>query len=127
MRYDSPHHMLFRYALDDFTIGTERIEAGDTIILLMGAANRDPDVFDEPDRFDIDRPNRAEHLSFAYGPHFCLGAALARLEGELMINTLVTRFPNARLLTDDIRYGGSTMLRAIQNLPTDLGTPAGGS
>jgi cytochrome P450 len=127
MRYDSPHHMLFRYALDDFTIGTERIEAGDTIILLMGAANRDPEVFDEPDRFDIDRPNRAEHLSFAYGPHFCLGAALARLEGELMINTLVTRFPNARLLTDDIRYGGSTMLRAIQNLPTDLGTPAGGS
>jgi len=127
MRYDSPHHMLVRYALDDFTIGAERIEAGDTIILLMGAANRDPDVFDEPDRFDIDRPNRAEHLSFAYGPHFCLGAALARLEGELMINTLVTRFPNARLRTDDIRYGGSTMLRAIQSLPTDLGTPAGGS
>jgi cytochrome P450 len=127
MRYDSPHHMLVRYALDDFSIGTERIEAGETIILLMGAANRDPEVFDLPDRFDIDRPNRAEHLSLAFGPHFCLGAALARLEGELVINTLVTRFPDARLLTDDIRYGGSTMLRAIQNLPTDLGTPAGRS
>jgi cytochrome P450 len=124
MRYDSPHHMLVRYALEDFAIGTERIEAGETIILLMGAANRDPEVFGDPDRFDPARPNRAEHLSLAYGPHFCLGAALARLEAEVMFTTLVTRFPNARLLTDDMRYGGSTMLRAIQNLPTDLGVPA---
>jgi cytochrome P450 len=120
MRYDSPHHMLVRYALEGFSIGEERIEAGETIILLMGAANRDPEVFADPDRYDIDRPNRAEHLSFAYGPHFCLGAALARLEGEVMFSTLVTRFPNARLLSDDIRYGGSTMLRAIQNLPVEL-------
>jgi cytochrome P450 len=91
--------------------------------VLMGAANRDPEVFDQPERLDITRPNRAEHLSLAFGPHFCLGAALARLEGEIVFTTLVTRFPQARLLTDDIRYGGSAMLRAIQHLPADLGRP----
>jgi cytochrome P450 len=77
-------------------------------------------VFDEPDRLDLRRANKAEHLSLAFGPHYCLGAALARLEGEIVFTTLVTRYPRARLLTDDIAYGGSAMLRAIQHLPTEL-------
>jgi cytochrome P450 len=121
LRYDSPHHYLPRVAAEPFELGGQRIDAGDTVIVLMGAANRDPEVFDQPERLDITRPNRAEHLSLAFGPHFCLGAALARLEGEIVFATLVTRFPQARLLTDDIRYGGSAMLRAIQHLPADLG------
>jgi cytochrome P450 len=79
-------------------------------------------MFDEPDRLDITRANRGEHLSLALGPHFCLGAALAKMEGELVFTTLTRRFSDARLLTDDITYGGSAMLRAIRNLPTDLGT-----
>jgi cytochrome P450 len=124
IRYDSPHHYLPRVALDDFELGGERVEAGDTLIIVMGAANRDPDVFVDPARFDITRRNAAEHLSFGFGAYFCLGAALARLEGEIVFETLVRRFPQARLLTDDIAYGGSAMLRAIQHLPTDLGTPA---
>jgi cytochrome P450 len=124
IRYDSPHHYLPRVALDDFELGGEQVEAGDTLIIVMGAANRDPDVFADPARFDIARRNAAEHLSFGFGAYFCLGAALARLEGEIVFETLVRRFPQARLLTDDIAYGGSAMLRAIQHLPTDLGTPA---
>jgi hypothetical protein len=121
MRYDSPHHYLLRVALEDFKIGGERIEAGDTVIPLMGAANRDPDVFADPAALDVTRPNRAEHLSLAFGPHYCLGAALARLEAEIVLSTLVTRFPDARLRTDRIEYGSSAMLRSIKNLPVDLG------
>ena len=121
MRYDSPHHYLLRVALEDFTIGGERIEAGDTVIPLMGAANRDPEVFADPGTLDVTRPNRAEHLSLAFGPHFCLGAALARLEAEIVLSTLVTRFPDARLRTDRIEYGSSAMLRSVKNLPVDLG------
>ncbi|MET7392865.1 cytochrome P450 [Dactylosporangium sp. NPDC005572] len=121
MRYDSPHHYLPRLATADFEISGEPIHAGETVIVVMGAANRDPEVFDDPGRLDITRPNRAEHLSLAFGPHYCLGAALARLEGEIVFTTLVTRFPRARLRAGDIAYGGSAMLRAIQHLPTDLG------
>ena len=124
MRYDSPHHYLPRFAASDFTVGGELIEAGETVIIVMGAANRDPEVFPDPARLDVTRPNRADHLSLAFGPHYCLGAALARLEGEIVFSTLVTRFSNARLLTDDIRYGSSAMLRSIRHLPTDLGAPA---
>ena len=123
MRYDSPHHYLLRVALEDFKIGAERIDAGDTVIPLMGAANRDPDVFADPATLDVTRPNRAEHLSLAFGPHYCLGAALARLEAEIVLATLVTRFPDARLCTDRIEYGSSAMLRSISNLPVDLGAP----
>ncbi len=120
MRYDSPHHYLPRLATDDFAIGDERIRAGETVIVMMGAANRDPEVFDDPERLDLTRPNRGDHLSLAFGPHYCLGAALAKMEGDLVFTTLVTRFPEARLLTDEITYGGSAMLRAIRRLPTAL-------
>lgn len=121
MRYDSPHHYLPRVVDQDFELHGTQLKAGQTAIVLMGAANRDESVFPEPDRFDILRPNRANHLSFAFGAHHCLGAALARLEGEVVFQTLVTRFPSARLLDDQPSYAGSAMLRAIQELPTDLG------
>jgi cytochrome P450 len=120
MRYDSPHHYLPRLATADFAIGDERIRAGETVIVMMGAANRDPEVFDDPERLDLTRPNRGDHLSLAFGPHYCLGAALAKMEGDLVFTALVTRFPEARLLTDEITYGGSAMLRAIRRLPTAL-------
>ena len=89
------------------------LKAGQTAIVVMGAANRDESVFERPDVLDVRRPNRSDHLSFAFGAHYCLGAALARLEGEIVFSTLVQRFPEARLLTDDLTYGGSAMLRAI--------------
>jgi cytochrome P450 len=123
-RYDSPHHYLPRYALEDFEIAGRTVHKNDTVIVVQGAANRDELMFTDPDTFDIRRPNAREHLSLAFGPHFCLGAALARLEGEIVFDRLVTQFPQARLLTDDMQYGGSAMLRAIRSLPTDLGPAA---
>ena len=125
MRYDSPHHYLPRVAAADFDLHGTPVRAGQTVIIMMGAANRDETVFGDPDRLDITRPNSNAHLSFAIGAHYCLGAALARLEGEVVFSTLVRRFPQARLLDTQPAYAGSAMLRAIQSLPTDLGPDRG--
>ena len=124
MRYDSPHHYLPRVVAADFELHGTPLKAGQTAIIVMGAANRDETKFEDPDRLDVTRANKREHLSFAHGAHHCLGAALARLEGDVVFNTLLDRFPDARLLDDQPAYAGSAMLRAIQSLPTDLGTPA---
>ena len=121
IRYDSPHHYLPRVVAADFDLHGTHLRAGQTAIVVMGAANRDEVKFDDPDRLDITRANKVEHLSFAFGAHYCLGAALARLEGEIVFSTLIERFPNARLLDDQPTYNGSAMLRAIRSLPTDLG------
>lgn len=124
MRYDSPHHYLPRVVDQDFDLHGTTLRAGQTAIIVMGAANRDETKFPDPDRLDVTRPNKREHLSLAFGAHHCLGAALARLEGDVVFSTLLRRFPDARLLDDQPAYAGSAMLRAIQSLPTDLGTPA---
>jgi len=123
LRYDSPHHYLPRVVEEDFELHGTHLRKGQTVIVIQASANRDPRHFDNPDVFDITRSNMGDHLSFAYGPHFCLGAALARLEGEIMFSTLLTRFPNAQLLDFEPSYSGSAMLRAIQALPTDFGAP----
>jgi cytochrome P450 len=124
MRYDSPHHYLPRVVDQDFELHGTTLRAGQTAIIVMGAANRDETKFPDPGRLDVTRPNKREHLSLAFGAHHCLGAALARLEGDVVFSTLLRRFPEARLLDDQPAYAGSAMLRAIQNLPTDLGPPA---
>jgi cytochrome P450 len=124
MRYDSPHHYLPRVVDQDFELHGTTLRAGQTAIIVMGAANRDDTRFPDPDRLDVTRANKREHLSFAIGAHYCLGAALARLEGDVVFSTLLRRFPDARLLDDNPPYAGSAMLRAIQSLPVDLGTPA---
>lgn len=125
IRYDSPHHYLPRVAAGDFEIGGVQVREGQTVIVVMGAANRDETVFDDPDRLDLTRANKNEHLSFAFGAHYCLGAALARLEGDVVFSTLLRRFPDSRLLDEDPAYAGSAMLRAVQSLPTDLGEDRG--
>lgn len=124
MRYDSPHHYLPRVVDQDFELHGTTLRAGQTAIIVMGAANRDEAKFPDPDRLDVTRANKREHLSLAFGAHHCLGAALARLEGDVVFSTLLRRFPEARLLDDRPAYAGSAMLRAIQSLPVDLGTPA---
>jgi len=125
IRYDSPHHYLPRVADGDFEINGVEVSRGQTVIVVMGAANRDPEVFADPDRLDVTRENKNEHLSFAFGAHYCLGAALARIEGDVVFSTLLRRFPDARLLDDRPTYAGSAMLRAIRSLPTDLGRDRG--
>lgn len=120
LRYDAPHHYLPRYAVEDFPIAGRTVRRGDTVIIVQAAANRDPDVFADPDRFTITRPNAREHLSLAFGPHFCLGAALARLEATILFSAVRSVMPRVELTTDEIHYGGSAMLRAIRSLPIEV-------
>jgi len=99
-------------------IGVQDIQAGDTMLLLLAAAQRDPDMYDEPDRF---RPGRESlrHLSFGLGPHFCLGAPLARLEARVALSKLTARFPGARLNADP-GYKPNITLRGLATLSVAL-------
>ena len=94
LRYNGPSHMtLASWAFEDVEIGGKVIRQGDIVHAVLHAANRDPEVFDNPHKFDILRqPNK--HVAFSYGIHHCLGAALARLEGDIAISTLIRRMPN---------------------------------
>ena len=94
---------------------------GEGVILYLAGANRDPKVFPDPHRFDIERENAGKHLSFSGGRHFCLGAALARAEGEVGLRTFFERFPDARLAGDGNRRE-TRVLRGWSSLPITLGT-----
>jgi cytochrome P450 len=86
-----------RYATRDVSLGGADVRAGDLVTVSIAGANRDPAVFADPDRFDPARPNVRAHLAFAQGPHFCLGARLARTEAELAVRALLDRLPGLRL------------------------------
>jgi cytochrome P450 len=104
LRYDPPLQLFERWVLEDGVMmeGVE-IPRGEKIALLFGAANRDPRVFPEPDRFDIGRPNAADHISFGGGIHVCIGAPLARVELEASLDALVERCPGLELTADPRR------------------------
>jgi biflaviolin synthase len=109
---------LARIALEDVVLHGHRIRAGDPVYVSYLAANRDPDVFPEPDRIDPDRdPN--PHLSFGNGPHHCTGAVLARLQTELLLGTLLERLPDLRLAVspDQVAWRRKTMIRGPRTLP----------
>jgi cytochrome P450 len=89
LRFESPIQYTQRYALDDCVIGGVAVPAGRSAVLAVGAANRDPEVFQDPDTFDITRTNASRHLAFASGIHHCLGAALARMEGQVTFEALL--------------------------------------
>lgn len=120
LRYDNPLQYLPRYATETFEIDGHTIEEGETVITIIGAANRDAEIFPDPDRLDLDRENSASHLAFSIGPHFCIGAALARMESELAFTSLAKRFPKICLTSEPLVYRGSAMLRAIASLPVSL-------
>jgi cytochrome P450 len=111
LRYNGPLKGTMRIAGADMTIAGEQVRGGDRILLLMGAANRDPAKFADPERFDVTRsPN--PHLSFSHGIHFCLGAPLARMEMEIAFNEMLRRFPNMELessITWDARILGRSI------------------
>lgn len=96
MRLNGPPQRLFRTATRDVTVGDKQIKRGDWVALFFAAANRDPAVFDQPDRFDLHRPNIRKQLSLGHGLHFCLGAALARLEVLSVVNAVLDRYPTIR-------------------------------
>jgi cytochrome P450 len=122
MRIASPSQFVSRVALDGVVVAGEPIEPGRTVMLMLGSANRDPDVFPDPDVLRIDRPNAGRQVGFGLGPHFCLGAALARLEAEVVLGTLAARFPALELAADPdgLEWTGGAMLRRLRNLPVRL-------
>jgi cytochrome P450 len=116
LRYDPPLPAPRRLAATDVELGGKTIRTGERVAFVLAAANRDPRVFPDPDRFDIARkPNR--HLAFGSGIHHCLGQYLAKLEGEEVFKALAQRMPDIRLATDDIRYHRLRGVRAVQALP----------
>jgi cytochrome P450 len=116
LRYVTPVQYLFRYALEDASVGDDVIPAGSTVFPLLPAANRDPAVFSHPDVLDIRRAEAKNHLALGFGPYFCLGASLARLEATTMFRTLLDRYPRMTLVDDDPGYTGSAMLRRLSEL-----------
>jgi cytochrome P450 len=97
LRLEPAAAVVDRYATRDALLGGVRIPAGEQVTVSIAAANRDPAVFAEPDRYEVRRANASRHLAFAHGPHFCLGAHLARLEARVAIETLLDQLPALRL------------------------------
>jgi cytochrome P450 len=121
LRYDSPvPHSTFRYATEPVEIGGVTVPAGGQVIISLAAANRDPGKYAEPEKLDIDRTD-VHHIAFGHGIHFCLGAALARMEGQLALESLLHRFPHLRLgvAPDDLHWGhgDGLVLRGLTELP----------
>ncbi len=118
LRYDGPVQSTVRYNKEAVEVGDTVIPAGSVVFAILAAANRDPAQFPDPDRFDITRAHNP-HLAFGDGIHFCLGAALARLEGAIAFGSVITRFPKLRLAQPEaaVTYKGSYFLRGLAALP----------
>lgn len=126
LRFDSPvPRASYRVAKEDVEIGGVRIPAGSLVSVLLGAANRDPARFADPDRLDITRPDN-QHLAFAYGIHYCLGAPLARVEGTVAIGSLLGRLRDVRLAAGaKLRWRGSSLfVRGLEALPIEFAASA---
>jgi cytochrome P450 len=119
LRYDSPVQITGRTVLADTVLAGRPLPAGTRVTVLLGAANRDPEVFPEPARFDVTRANAREHLAFSAGIHYCIGAGLARLEGAVALRTLTERFPDLRVSGRPERRDLKT-LRGFERLPVTL-------
>ncbi|WP_399089940.1 cytochrome P450 [Streptomyces sp. BBFR2] len=125
LRYDGPVELAtWRFATEELTIGGERIAEGDPVLVVLAAADRDPARFDAPDTLDLRRGDNP-HLGYGHGIHYCLGAPLARLEGQTALATLLTRLPDIRLAAepDDLRWRGGLIMRGLRTLPVTF-TPA---
>jgi cytochrome P450 len=121
LRYDSPVQMSRRVTIAPYEIGGKTIDAGSMLMTALGSANRDPDKWGPTaDDLDLRRPDARDHMSFGGGFHSCLGAHLARLEGEVAITTLVRRFPGVDLATDTPEWNGRIVLRGLAQLPVSL-------
>jgi len=115
IRYDSAIQMLTRIATDNLEIGNQTIKAGEKIVLCLGAANRDPAQFPNPDELNINREQN-HHLAFADGIHYCLGGALARVETQIAINTLIQTFPDLKLASNKLEWKKSIVIRGLKSL-----------
>ncbi len=116
LRYDSPVQFTGRLVMEDFELDGHEIKKGTGLSTIVASANRDPDVFTDPDVLDLGR-DPCPHLSFSAGIHYCLGAQLARLEGQIALSTAVRRFPNMQLATEDLKWRPAPILRGLVALP----------
>jgi cytochrome P450 len=121
LRLESPVQLTARFALKDTEVAGTRVKEGELVIIYVAAANRDPAVFPDPNRFDIERENAGKHLAFSGGRHFCLGAALARAEGEVGLRAFFDRFPDVRAAGAGSRRD-TRVLHGWSTLPVALGT-----
>ena len=119
LRFTSPLDVASqRFASEDMTIGSVNVSRGDLVVAMIGSANHDESQFTDPDSLDLTRePNR--HVAFGQGAHFCLGASLARMEGQIALTTLFRRFPELRLAqsTESLRWRKSLIVRGLEELP----------
>ena len=120
LRFDSPIQMTLRRVRADAAVNGVEVRPGDNIAVLLGAANRDPDVFEEPDRLDVGRAP-CPHLSLGRGIHHCLGASLARLEGQIAFEMLLERFARIELIGARPKFQHGVVLRGLRSLPLRCG------
>ena len=118
LRFEAPVGGLFRMAKEDTTVGETQLRKGDHIWLIFAAANRDPEMFSQPDTFSVDRENARDHLAFGHGEHFCIGAMLARLEARIAVEQILERLQNIRLIDgrNNFEYEDTFVLRGLKEL-----------
>jgi cytochrome P450 len=116
LRYEGPMQYTFRMARHDFILLDHSIRKGQVLVFLFGAANRDPEVFSEPDRFYITRKKNT-HLTFGYGLHHCIGASTACMEADIAFSTLLSRMHAIRLLNDNPQWRDVFRFRGLKSLP----------
>ncbi|MCI3221513.1 cytochrome P450 [Streptomyces sp. NP-1717] len=122
LRYDGPVELAtWRYATEPVELGGQSVAVGDPVLVVLAAADRDPERFADPDRLDLSRGDN-KHLGYGHGIHYCLGAPLARLEGQTALRTLLTRLPDLRLAVDpsDLRWRGGLIMRGLRTLPVQF-------
>lgn len=119
LRFESPSQQTARLAPEDTMLGGKLIRKRQAVIAVMGAANRDPERFPDPDRFDIHRADN-RHLAFAWASHFCFGAPLARMEGQIALRALLRRFPTITGATDTLTWRENLGLRGLVALPVNV-------
>jgi cytochrome P450 len=122
LRFDPPVQISRRIAIDDLEIDGHQIKGGTFLACMLASANRDPAKFGPTaDQLDLTRDNAGQHVSFGSGVHYCLGASLAKLEGQVAIGTFARRFPDAQLVDTPPVWNGRINLRGLAELPIDLG------
>ena len=119
LRLDPPVLLTGRMAVRDTELAGQAIRAGSMVTTILGGANRDPEVFADPLRFDVARPNARDHIAFSAGRHHCLGAQLARMEGEVGLRAIWERYPDLRLEPGATRRE-TRILRGFERLPATL-------
>ncbi|MGC2192720.1 MAG: cytochrome P450 [Candidatus Dormiibacterota bacterium] len=121
LRYESPSQHTARLAPADVELGGMPIKRHDAVIAVMGAANRDPERFPDPDRLNLGRTDN-RHVAFAWASHFCFGAPLARLEGQIVLSTVLRRLPEVRLKAKEVEWRPNLGLRGLAALPIEFST-----